>query len=90
MKTVSNKNLKKLFEISSEPINVENEEITINNTIEELGKSKSGFFAFKSALHVFGGKEQEEVNKIMSKSPLCKKECYYFAEDLFGNLFLHK
>jgi hypothetical protein len=91
MKKDFEKNIQKLLEISSDSINRKSKIFNINTiNIMALLKNKNGFYTFKSALHIFSIEEQEVINNIVKKSNLYKAECFYFAEDIFGNLFCIK
>lgn len=84
-----NINIKKLLNISS----CKKCSNSVNNTtkyIKDIVKGNKSIFAFESALHFFNDEERNRITKILSKQDLYDEECFYFAEDIFGNLFCEK
>jgi len=61
-----------------------------NEVMRKLLRKKNGFFAFVGALHIFSYDEYKKIADILKKNALYDKECFYFGEDIFGNLFCEK
>lgn len=79
------------FDIEKFPLNLHK----VAKKLEPLLKAKNGFYAFASALHVYGVSESQAAGILGWNSPRGWRAefgkladgCFSFAEDIFGNQF---
>lgn len=81
---------KKLLDIASDKLEDDIEYQTGYSEIDNVLQIKNGFFAFENAFHFFSKQETGTLNKLIKNEFLYDKECFFFAEDIFGNLFCRK
>jgi hypothetical protein len=85
------KYINELLKASTSNLNL-NHEIPFKNENEIIRniQTNQGFYAFEGALHFFSKNDVEHLKNFIENNnlyPDISRDCVFFAEDLFGNLF---